>query len=85
MIFQNNFSRTSTSLDLVNRPPFIIPASTDPRDSLKKNILKPKKDFSNYNKLPPPIIAGSVNMFQRGIIENVSGGNKNCSSCGGAK
>jgi hypothetical protein len=85
MVFQNSFSRNSTALDLANRPPIIIPRNNDPRDTLKKNIIKPKKDFSNYDKPPSTIISRSINMFQTGMIENVSGPIKNCSSCGGAK
>lgn len=85
MVFQNKLSRTSAALDLVNRSPIIIPTDTDPRDSLKKNIMKPKKNFSTFVKGPIPITSRSINMFQTGIIENVSGPNNNCSSCGGAK
>jgi hypothetical protein len=85
MVFQNKLSRTSTALDLVNRSPIIIPTNMDPRDSLKKNIIKPKKNFSDFAKGPTPIASDNINMFQRSMIENVNGPNKNCSSCGGAK
>lgn len=85
MVFQNKFSRTSNALDIVNRSPNIIQTNTDPRDSLKKNIIKPKKDFSTFKKGPTPIASDNINMFQRSMIENVNGPNKNCSSCGGAK
>ena len=85
MVFQNKLSRTSAALDLVNRSPIIIPTNTDPRDSLKQNTIKPKKNFSAFAKGPIPITSRSINMFQTGMIENVSGPVKNCSSCGGAK
>lgn len=85
MVFQNKLSRTSNALDLVNRSPNIIQTNTDPRDSLKKNIIKPPKKFSTFQKGPTPITSRSINMFHAGIIENVSGPIKNCSSCGGAK
>lgn len=85
MVFLNNFSRTSNALDLVNRPPIIIPTTTDPKDSLKQNTIKPRKDFSAFKKGPTPITSDNINIFQRSIIENVSGPIKSCSSCGGAK
>ena len=85
MVFQNKLSRTSAALDLVNRSPIIISTDADPRDSLKKNIIKPKKNFTAFAKGPSSITTDNINMFQRSMIENVNGPKKNCSSCGGAK
>lgn len=85
MVFQNSFSRNSTALDLANRPPIILPTNRDPINSLKKNIIKPQKDFTKYDKQPSTTISRSINMFQTGMIQNVNGPIKNCSSCGGAK
>lgn len=85
MVFQNKFSRSPNALDLVNRPLIIIPTNTDPRDSLKQNTIKPKKNFNTFNKGPTPITTRSITMFHTGMIENVRGQNNNCSSCGGAK
>ena len=60
----------------------------DPRSTLKQNIIKPKKDFSKFRKAPvtePAQTTRSLNIFQTGMIANVSGPINSCSSCGGAK
>jgi hypothetical protein len=85
MVFQNNSSRNQTSLDIMNKPPVIFPTSNNPTDSLRQNIIKPKKNFSAFKNGPTAIVERSINMFQTGMIQNVSGPNNNCSSCGGAK
>lgn len=89
MIFQYKRAQDQIDLDISNNPLPVFPTSTDPRDSLRKNILKPKKNFNAFKK---PIVVEeqqestrSLNMFQIGMIENVAAPAQNCSSCGGAK
>ena len=86
MVFQHNLSRTQIALDITNKPLIPIPTSTNPSDTLKRNIIKPDKDFSTFKTGPTPIVSTrSVNMFQMSMMENINSGSKNCSSCGGAK
>jgi len=88
MVFQYKRAQDQIDLDISNNPLPIFPTSEDPRDSLRKNIIKPKKNFNAFKK---PIVAEepeatrSLNMFQIGMIENVTKSAQNCSSCGGAK
>lgn len=89
MIFQYNRARSQINLDISNNPLPNFPRQTDPADSLRKNIIKPNRNFSAFQK---PIVqsnddssAKSLTIFQRGMIENVTGPAQNCSSCGGAK
>lgn len=82
MVFQY---RMTSSLE---RPLVNSQNELDPRNTLKQNIIKPKKDFSVFRK--PPVTeqvatTRSLNMFQTGMIANVSGPINSCSSCGGAK
>jgi hypothetical protein len=92
MTFQHNKSRGEPNLYINDKPLPQYPSITDPRDTLKKNIIKPSKDFSTFRtptittNIPDVAIQErSVNIFKRGMIEKVSGPIKNCSSCGGAK
>lgn len=89
MIFQFQRAREQTTLDISNNPLSNFPSSDDPRDSLRKNIIKPRRNFNAF-KSPSTQSENdsstrSLNMFQTGIIENVNGPAQNCSSCGGAK
>ena len=91
MAFQYNKSRNQTNLDMNDRSILVYPeVFTDPRDTLKQNTIKPKKDFSIFRK-PTTNISNinnqdrSINIFTRGMIEKVNGPANNCSSCGGAK
>ena len=91
MAFQYNKSRNQTNLDMNDRSILVYPeVFTDPRDTLKQNTIKPKKDFSIFRK---PTLNNfdinnkerSINIFTRGMIEKINGPANNCSSCGGAK
>ena len=76
------------NLDISNNPLPVFPQSNDPRDSLRKNTIKPRKDFSAFKKpiinTPDPNVR-AINMFQVGMIQSVMSAANNCSSCGGAK
>jgi len=86
LFFQYSRARDQINLDISNNLLTNYPTFTDPRDSLRKNIIKPKRNFDAFKE---PIVSSastrSMSMFQRGIIENVTGPTDNCSSCGGAK
>jgi hypothetical protein len=96
MTFQHNKSRGEPNLYINDKPLPQYPSSSDPRDTLKKNIIKPTRDFSTFRKPIVTIITTTnnsdiinnerpKNVFMRGMIEKVSGPINNCSSCGGAK
>jgi len=96
MTFQHNKSRDEPKLYINDKPLPQYPSNNDPRETLKKNIIKPTKDFSTFRKPTVTIITTtnnstiinderSMNIFSRGMIEKVSGPINNCSSCGGAK
>ena len=89
MVFQFQRAREQTTLDISNNPLSNFPSSDDPRDSLRKNIIKPRR---NFNAFKNPLTQSendsstrSLNMFQNGIIKNVNKITENCSSCGSAK
>lgn len=85
MVFQYKRAQDQIDLDISNNPLPIFPTSEDPRDSLRKNIIKPKKNFNAFKKPIVEEATRSLNMFQIGMIENVTKSAQNCSSCGGAK
>ena len=89
MFFQYNRARDQINLDISNNPLPNFPTSTDPRDSLRKNIIKPKRTFSAFKQpivqLPDDSSTRALTIFQRGMLENVTIPAQNCSSCGGAK
>jgi hypothetical protein len=85
MNFQYKSIKDQLSLDVSNVLSVNSNTNTDPRDSLKQHTIKPTKDFSAFKKPGTVLTNRSVNIFQTGIIENVSGPVNNCSSCGGAK
>lgn len=89
MVFQYNRARDQINLDISNNPLPDFPTSTDPRDSLRKNIIKPKRNFVAFKKPIEQATDDSstreLTIFQRGMLENVTGPAQNCSSCGGAK
>jgi hypothetical protein len=82
MAFQFYSARNQTTLDISLNT---FPTSTDPRDTLKRHIIKPKKDFSAFKTPTLSTETRSLTIFQTGMLENVNSANKNCSSCGGAK
>ena len=89
MFFQYNRARGQINLDMSNNPLQNFPTQTDPRDSLRRNIIKPSRNFNSFKQpiiqLTDDLSTRSVTIFQKGMIENVTAPAKNCSSCGGAK
>jgi len=89
MFFQYNRARDQINLDISNNPLPNFPTQTDPRDSLRKNIIKPGRNLNAFKQpivqLTDDLSSRSLSIFQRGMIENVTTPAQNCSSCGGAK